>query len=358
MWSWIKTILVVTVVSAIVWIFAEAETLRSIESAVEVTFQAEPASNLVIGIVDPAPTAPGSDRAITLRVTIEGPSASLDAAQRVLQRPMKITPGTGPLPTRAGEWAVSTRDLLRAVPQIRELGVTIKAVQPDTLHIAIDELASREVTVSVQTPDDRTDGAPEVSPRTVVLRYPKSAADRVSNATTASVRVDDATWQRLVPGKRESIPGLRVELPEALRGLRGVRAEPATVDVAVTVRSRTANIVIPRVPVQLRIPPTELSKFDIQIPEQDRSIIDVSVSGPSELIRQIDEKALVLVAMVPLSFEELERAADKGPITKEAVFTVLPTPLKIEAANRTVHLTIKRRAPEPAPGSIATPPKQ
>src|SRR5204863_1756520 len=120
-------------------------------------------------------------------------------------------------------------------------------------------------------------------------------------------RVDPAALARLTPTRKATLNGVRLVPPPELASIARLRIEPAAVDVALTLRTKTASIKVPSVPVHIRIAPGELSKWDIEIPEQDRFLTDVTVSGPSELVKQIQDKTVPLVATVSLSFEELER---------------------------------------------------
>ena len=90
---------------------------------------------------------------------------------------------------------------------------------------------------------------------------------------------------------------------------------------------------------------------------EDRFLTGVSVTGPRELIEQIRTEKLKVIAWVPLTWEELERAAGSGGvIEKPAVFSDLPEPvLKFDAERLTVRLSISRRS-STVPESGAAPP--
>ncbi|CAG0952277.1 hypothetical protein PHYC_00263 [Phycisphaerales bacterium] len=352
----IRSILGATILAILVWVYAEAESLRTLEPGIELAFEAAPASDRVIDVFDPAGGAnaqllpPGS----TIRVTVslEGSTSSLDAiARRGQGRTITFRPGDPGIPDKPGEYPLSLRDILREASDFRDHGIAVKKVEPESLRITIDETTSREVKVSVVTPGGDLDGLPESQPRVAKVFAPAREARSLTDASTATVRVDEATWARLVPGRRETIAGVPLELPKELAGSARARMEPSLADVIVTVRSRTNSILIPSVPVHLRIAPAELAKFDVDIAEPDRSLIDVTVSGPADLVRQIEDRSIPLIAFVPLSFEELER----GIPSKDAQFSSVPGgALKFEAANRSVRLKIKRR--EPAPTGPTTPP--
>src|SRR5262249_45340484 len=137
--------------------------------------------------------------------------------------------------------------------------------------------------------------------------------------------------------------------PADLAAIQRLKIEPPVVDIALTLRTKTASIKVPSVPVHVRIAPGELSKWDIEIPEQDRFLTDVTVSGPSDLVKQVQDKPVPLTATVSLSFEEPERMVP----SKEAVFCPLPTRLHFDVPNKTIRLKIKRRE-----AAAPTPPKQ
>jgi len=342
----IRTILLVTVVTALVWVFAEAESLRTQDTTIELVFEADRGSERVIDLIDPAspPGGPATflppGSVVEVTVQLEGSTGAIDTAMRRLrERSIKLSPGAEGVPSVTGENVLSLNSVLRGVPELRTLGVSIKRVAPESVRVFVDELGTREVPVSVITPGGDLDGPPETRPALVRITAPQRDLRAITEGSSAVAKVEPAIWSRLVPGRRETVPGIRLEPPVEFAGASRVRIDPPTADVSLTIRSRTASLVLPTVPVHLRVPPGELSKFDVDIVEQDRALIDVTVTGPAEVIRDLEAKTLRPIAYVSLSFEELER----GIPSKEAVFTDLPTSLRFEVPNRNVRLRITRR---------------
>ncbi|GJQ30059.1 MAG: hypothetical protein HBSAPP03_19430 [Phycisphaerae bacterium] len=351
----VRAILTALVLAVLVWVYAEAESLRSQDVSLELVIEgsSEPPRAVEVGDGAGGWLFPGS--AVRLTVSIEGSTGAVDALTRRGQgRVVHVAPGSGGVPTAPGAYTLDLRDVLRLQHDFKDSGLTIRKVEPASVSITVDEVGSRDVRVSVVTPMGDLDGQPEATPRVVRVVGPAKELAGLRETSTATARVDEATWARLVPGRREIIPAVRLELPDEMSASRRARLEPPTADVVLTVRSRTASVILPSVPVHLRIAPGELAKFNIDINEQDRTLIDVTVSGPADLIRQVEDRTLPIIAFVPLSFEELER----GIPSKDAVFTGLPGgALRFEVANRAVRLTITRRngaggggAP-PKPGS-------
>jgi hypothetical protein len=343
-------LMLVTVVALLVWAFAEAESLRATEVPIEIAFEpGSSGSGRVVDPVDPAspaqePRALPSPALVHATVQIEAGAGAADAmARRARRGPVRMSPGMEGLPATPGAYSVPLREALRAHPDFRGLGVDIKKVEPEAVRVLVDELVTRQARVQAEVPEGRVEGVPEVRPGVVTLTLPGRYAGALGPEPTATVRLEDRVLAALIPGRRETVPGLRVQPPAGLAGAPHVSIEPPVVEAVVTTAGRQASVRLASVPVHLRIAPAELAKFDVQVPESDRALVDVTVTGPADLVRQIEEKTLPVVAFVPLSFEELER----GIASKDAVFAGLPTVLRFDVASRTVRLVITRRAPPP-----------
>jgi hypothetical protein len=346
-WTRIRTAVIVTVITALVWVFAEAESLRAQEVALDVVLEAEPGGDrLVVDLVDPSSSletpqfVPGT-ALVRATIQVEGGTGAVDGLVRRARRsPIRIAPGMEGLPKTPGVHSVRLAEALRAHPELRGLGITVKKADPESCRVGVDELVSREVPVSVPA-SESVEGLAEAKPGLVWVFLPGRDAKRLTASSAAVARPDERAISALIPGRRATVPGVRVEPPAEVAGALHLRVEPPAVDVTLTPRARQSSIRLSSVPVHVRMAPAELAKFEVEVPEADRTIFDVTVSGPADLVRQVEDKTLPVVAVVPLSFEELER----GIATKDAVFTSMPSLLKFEAANRTVHLRIRRREP-------------
>jgi hypothetical protein len=96
--------------------------------------------------------------------------------------------------------------------------------------------------------------------------------------------------------------------------------------------------VLPTVFVELRIAPELLRTWSVEIPQEERFLREVTVTGPADLVAQIERTGLI--AYVRVLSEDLDRQIQ----SKEAVFTDLPgSPLEFQVETRRVSLRIKRR---------------
>lgn len=335
-WSRIKSYGMVTLITAVIWVFAEAESLRTKQISAEVIFQGDPSGERVIDVAD------GQGWRGRVELTVEGSAAGLDRLQSRLNRqPIKLTPGMDGVPVEAGEQAVDLRLALRAHPDLREMGATISKTDPASVKVRADQMVPRELRVDVQAPDGELDGVPETRPAKVTVRLPASDAASLGPQATAVAKLDGSMLSKLVPGRVETVTGVAVTLPTWIAPGRA-SIEPSTVDVQLKLRSRTATVTVPSVPVQVRMAAVEMGKWDVEIPEADRFIRDVKVTGPSDLVNQVKTGEIKVVATVSLGFEELE----KGVTSKEVSFTDFSSqlPLKFEADNRVVRVTVRKRA--------------
>jgi hypothetical protein len=335
-WHIARNIIVVTSLTVLVWLFAEGESLRTVQVQTDMIMTSEPASGRVIDLTEPGY---GSSRA-TVLVEVEGSNAATDAAERILRKPLKIIPGVAGVPLEKGEHTLSLREVVRQHPEVRGRGVTIKRVEPATLRVYIDQIETRSVKVVPSVAAEELEGAAELRPSMVTLRLPSRFAAKLSEATIATARISSESLAPLARGRRHTLTGVPIALPAEVTDDPHTVLEQTRADVTLTLRTRTRSVKIASVPVHIRIAPGELGNWDIDIPEQDRFLVDVTLSGPAEAIQAIEDKTAQVIATLPLSFEELERQIP----SKEVIFTDLPAGVRAEAINRTVRLTIVRRA--------------
>ncbi len=348
-WKNLPTIALVTVITLLIWILAESESVKVITVRADIQLSSDPSGPRVL-VVEPTQGFTG-----VVNLKLEGTTARIDALAEKLRRRLVISPAVPGMPTRPGVHAIDLRTILRAHPVLRDSGVTIAESDPATVSVVLDDLMTRTVPVRVDIPDADLEGVPESTPATVSLLVPSVLESELTPDLVVFARPDPAAIARLPEGRR-TVPNVRVDLPESLRtGVLAsfVRIDPAQVTISITLRSRTDSATVAAVQVQLRIPPVEYGNWDITVPQDDWSISDVIVSGPRDVIAQIRDRTLSVLAVVPLGFEELERAAASDePLIVDAEFLVETTALlKFEAKDRSVRLTIKRRNGPATPAS-------
>lgn len=332
MFRHVKTIVLVTLVTALIWVFAEGESLTRRSLKADVFFESDAAGERVIAVSDPA----WRDR---VDMIVQGTAAAVTEAESALRRAIRLRPGMAGVPSQSGEFTIDLEQALSDVPEIASAGVTIIRADPPGVTVRIDQLQEKSLPVVLDAPGVDIEGPAEVTPTTVKLRLPEQWASRLSAETPARVRIPPETLAKLAPGRKESIASLPIELPTAVVGAHSTKFEPATCSVSITLRNSTASVKLPSVPVFIKLAAVELGKWDITVNEADRFLTDVTVTGPSDLVERVRRGDLKVAGTVPLSFEELER----GIAAKDAVFSDLPPALRFEVQSARVRFDIRKR---------------
>ena len=349
MWNRIKNITLVTLVTCIIWVFAESESVRSVQiPAVEITILPEQGQMYAVDLAQDSSAVHGS--VVRADLTLEGPTAALDIVQRRLRQPIVLNPGMKGFTSESGPHILDLQAVIQAA--LRDStdlgttgrGVSIKSITPESIRYNIEQLTTTTVKVDVELPPGtELDGPAELKVSAANITLPQAQASRVGDTTSVIARIDPAALARITSGRKETITGVRLYAPPDLATVPRLKIDPATVDVSLTLRTKTASIKVASVPVHIRIAPGELSKWDIDIPEQDRFLTDVTVSGPSDAVKQVQDKAVLLVATVPLSFEELEHLIPFKDASFGSLVGDLPAGLRFDVASKTVRLKIKKR---------------
>ena len=142
---------------------------------------------------------------------------------------------------------------------------------------------------------------------------------------------------KLVPGRAEMITNVPIETPS---DVVGAVMEPARAEVRLTLRTKSSSLVLPSVPVYVCMPAVEIGRWDVSIPDEDRFLTDVEVSGPSDVVDLVRRGQIRIAAQLVLSFDDLER----GIGSKEVTFAELPTALNFKADSTKVRVRITARS--------------
>ncbi len=343
-WSQVKSAGVVAVITVLIWLLAESESLRTEKVRVEVQFRADSVSNRLVRV------PPNQDFTGSVSIRLQGPNARVDALAAALRKSIWLEPGMEGVSGKPGEHSVNLEAALRALPLIRESAVSIREVEPATATIVVDGLTTRELPVKIIVPEGQTlDGSPEASPATVKVTIPESAAKELPPEAAAIARLDAESLTRLPEGRRGTLNNIPLELPEPVWSMEGVALNPAQVSVTLRLRSRVDVYTVPAVQVQLRLPIDAAGKYELD--SDTKELKDITVVGPIDLIGQIKSGKLVPVAAIPLTTQELEQAATSGQVlTKEPVFSDIPTPLTFETKQKVVRILVRKR--ETPSGSV------
>jgi YbbR domain-containing protein len=280
-----------------------------------------------------------SNNTVQVNLQIEGAALRLDTLTDQLRKTIALSPGMDSIPQQSGTYTIDLREALKNTEFFKQSGVTIISVQPSAVQVAIDEMTTLTLPVHVDIPADELDGQAQATPAQVAVHLPTADASKVSDETAVIARLDNQSLSSFDPGRRVTIRSVRLEPGPDLADSSPLSIDPPVVDVSLTIRSKLDSITLPTVPVDLRLPPDELKRWIVEIPVEEQSLQNVTVTGPSNLIEEIKSGQLVIRAFVRLSFEDLEAQIT----SKRAVFSDLPSPLAFDADDLDVQLHISRR---------------
>jgi len=334
-----RTLILVTVVSLLVWVLAESRTIRS--ETIELT----PSLELGPGGTRLTRAAPGTEWPDSLTVTLSGSTAGLDQAIRALRGRLTMRVGIE-VPDLPGISEIDLREMLRTSDIATAAGVTVEEVEPARVSIEVAEVREIELPIRVATPEGvafEQSGVARAVPGTVKIIGPEVVVARLEDAE-AIVRLNAASISGMVPGRASTVTGLRIELPEDAERW-ATRVEPAQANVTMTLRTRTAELTLSAMPIQLMIAPGEVGRWAIELDAGSQDLVGVEVVGPSDQIARLRSGEVVPTAFVSLGFDELERGID----AKAAQIQGLPPGVTVKPGQSLdVSLLVTRRDQPPA----------
>ncbi|MDF1808233.1 MAG: hypothetical protein P1U42_00905 [Phycisphaerales bacterium] len=333
----IRTFIIVTLITIMVWLLAESRMVRNR------TIEAQ----IVLTTVPVPVTATGNETVLVVRqsleqvqvrtaeIKIEGSTAGLDRFARTLQNRVELRVGRE-IPGKPGTHTIDLRAILRQISESTGHGLIISEVSPATINVQVDELQSREFPVRVVLPNEiQLDGAPRADPDLITVTAPTSILNGI-RSNEAVVRIDDAEISQLAQGRLETIPGVVVQIDGVDRQDWATQITPSQVDVFVTLRTLTENHTIDRLPIQVLLAPGEIGKWLVRINESDKDLVNVEISGSAQAIEMLKSGEIEPRAFINLSFEELER----GISSKPAQILGLPAGCRVTSPQMTVKFDI------------------
>ena len=332
-----KMYVVVTVLTALIWVFAESESLRTSTVTVEVVFESG-AEGLA---VRPAP----DDEGWSGRITIELGGTALGISRVRDELPGRLVLRAGrDFPAVPGRRLLDLRELIGSTQLLTNNTVTVEQCTPSGVTVEVEDLREVQVRVAVRLPAGSGRTTAVAEPATVLVRLPATAADRLEAegiGIGVHVSVNEDQLAGITLGEQAEVRGLEV-LPDIdlrMAGAWVAEIEPSAVAVQVTRRAITETVTMPSIPVFLRMTPLELNRWDVVVPPPGDALREVTFTGPAEAIERIRSRALVVTADVTLTYDELA-----GGITaKRARIHGLPEGVSYRVVSDEVSLRISPR---------------
>ncbi len=339
----IKTVLIVTSLAVVVWLFAEAESLGQEQIPARVAFQsANPsAPDFLVTPLE------GFDGDLTLDVR-GGRSALIDLSI-ALQRPVALEPGKG-VPKADGRHVVDFLDVLSRLPLIQKTGATIDYVRPPRAAVRVERLVELSIPIAFDAAGLEIEGPISISPAEARLRLPASLAELVTAETRVRATLDPQVRGDLAPGPRTVEADLQP--PAAVADERGVALLDQTAAISLTVSSAAMSRRFAAVPVQVLLPPIEADDYRVVLDDESQ-FVAVEVQAPRSVFERLDQENTALVAVLSLSDIDLASRVTEKPVSfsimSDGRLVSPPPSAAFYPDNETVSFTIEPRETRVAP---------
>ena len=314
MWEKAQTYIFVTLITVLIWLYAESESLDTKPFYTQVEFGA--GQKLLIN----------PQRSGQIIVTVEGPRGRMtELYDQLSAKPLQIQVQSDP----TGENLEQTIDLkqkLREHDIFKKLGFRLEKVDPPNLYVRVEPYITWTLPIAVRTNGDVQINAnsTKIDPAEAQIEVPFSYAAAVYNRSAridAVLQLDDVTLRQ--EQTKEVLLSFSDVVPAA-----DVTITPNTATVTVTVESTERRSKELKLPVTIRYPIAEAPKYAFELMTPDETVVSVSFQGPLDVIKQIDEdiearKKLVKL-FVQLGAEDLAKAAGGEEISREVQFDLPP----------------------------------
>jgi hypothetical protein len=334
-----KTIVVVSLLAIVVWLFAEAESLGDAEVSARIEFP--PASSSAF-LISSEPRSP------SVRIGMRGAKSALQRASSILETPIRLEPGRGGVPDADGTYTIDLTEALRASPAIADTRVTLEWVRPPTITVKLEDLETRPYDIQATLPGVQTEGAIEIVPRVAQVRAP--VAVHTEFAETAFVQARPPQDQAALPPGVHTIT-IPLSLPPALQQRPGVTLLTDRAELRFTVVSTLVTETLSAVPVQTLLAPTEANEWRITIAPQDQ-ILSIEMTGPRQIMSDLKSATVSasIVAVLALSDIDLQSGRTSKPVAfamlRDGVLQNLPREVTVRADRSEVRFTVERMTQE------------
>lgn len=340
----LRMILIVSVVTAVVWIFAEGESLTTRNESVRIQFVADE----------------GDDDEIRVRVTdafqgtatleLTGSQVGIEAARRALGSVIEFTPADLGFPIIDGAYQVDLASAIAGSDLLAGIGVEVTSATPARVTIEYTLLDTIEVEIEPVVSGIDLASDPAVEPQFTNVRIPAAMTQAEREAVGVFARVPESQLDGLAEGVQLS-RSVALSLDDISRRIRDVELlSPNRAAVRFTVQSTASEEDLSSVPVWIVVPPSLSEQWSVEL-ASNQTVVRARIRGPRESVARIASSETPLIAVISLDANEMLSRIGSKEITwfirRDGQLRPLPRNVEVIDAERTVvNLTITER---PAP---------
>lgn len=284
----------VTLVTLLIWIWAAGETRENRRIDASIRFATSDAKRL---LVEPREL----DGAL---LSVSGSKRAITAFEALMNAgTLELVAGAHGLPSSPGTWPIQLATALGSLPAVRDAGVSIDGVEPNSIPLRLVPLEARTARPVADLPGIRTQGDVLVEPATISVVLPTGILPAGIEPSVLAV-VDPRRLEQLEPGKRVTLEATLQVAPALAGEASRIALEPPTAKVVFTPRSLERTVTVNSVPVQVAGVADDFARYRVDL--ETPSLGPVVLSGPNDAIARIEGGERV-VALVHLTSDDLQK---------------------------------------------------
>lgn len=273
----VKRIALATVITALVWLYADQISETTERIRVNIQIREDETWHVFRQILSGRIVLSGTRRSM---------QTLLDRAPAWVLRIEPKVDELGLVPLVPGRGSIDLARLVSTARQLRGLGLRVVEAEPATLSIEVDKFEPHMV--SVVSPEQAGALTVTFNPRQVMARVPSLVWAANPDALYAEFSLDGL---RPAAGTNEpSSQNVTLTVPTLLRS-HPITFDPPSVTVRVQADQKRETHEFPGVPIRIvKSWPAE-EKWVVQLVEQEmeKGLFTVNLAGPAEIIRQLQE---------------------------------------------------------------------
>ncbi|WP_432800120.1 hypothetical protein [Poriferisphaera sp. WC338] len=333
----IKTIFAVSLITVLVWLWAEGRNVDDYTSeAITVRFVTPGREDLRV--------EPETD---TVKINYRASVDQYDRLEEYLKQrhAIDIDVAENLNGDDRAVVGVSFKARLASDSIFSELGISVESVKPESALVTVEKLVTRSVPLKVELGNgDVQIAQAQVVPETVEVQVPASLVEKLNNLALP-VSLHESDLANVKANEAESVQ-VAVELPKWLRD-EGAEPKPRSVQVNFILKNQRESYVVRTVPINIMVPASVLERYEFVLPEDKWVIPDVEVQGPADAIEKIRKGEIKLTAVVRPTLSELGAGEMQLPVD-----ILKPDDVQVVSTlpNLTVQVRARNEASETAAG--------
>lgn len=340
MWQNVQTYILVTIITVLVWLYAESSTLQTDTIHPTIEFVEPTGQELLI-----EPKRPREQ----ISVEIQGPTSQLQELDRLLNLgPIRLPLLEGPEPSQA----VDLYEELSAYLAEDTPGIRVIAVEPATVvKVRVERYDTKMLPIALDTGGHLvTKAPPRFKPDQAAVKAPVTWLAGLDDDATLIAQLGPNELTLLVKDEEMRVT-VKLTPPAALaaRDSSRITITPENVDITITITEKTETCPLKPIPIFVRKPMSADRDYAVIRVDADQGefLSGIEVKGPAESIAQIKDGDLKVWAELRLTNQSLAENAG-GDAADGQVTVVTPPGVAVINPPQPIKYKVVRRIPSAA----------